>query len=139
MACRSAGSSATGAAPSTWTASTTRSKRDLKVSGYLRYMDDLVLFSDSTDGLEVCRADIAEWRERGLRLKDPAARVLPNTQPATFLGFRVSRAGVFPGPKMKPRLQVRLAGADASAPERLAGGLSAYRGVLAPFRQSVVQ
>lgn len=116
-------------------------KRELKVSGYLRYMDDLVLFSDSADGLESCRADIAEWlgRERGLRLKDPAARVLPNTQPATFLGFRVSRAGVLPGPKMKRRLQVRLAGADASAPGRLARGLTAYRGVLAPFRQSVAQ
>jgi hypothetical protein len=112
-----------------------RIKRELKIAGYLRYMDDLVLFADSGAWLESCRADIADWlaRERGLQLKDPAAPILPNTQPATFLGFRVSRAGVLPGPKMKRRLRVRLAGADALAPGRLARGLSAYRGVLAPF------
>jgi len=110
-------------------------KRALKVRGYLRYMDDLVLFSDSPDRLEACRSDIADWlgRERGLRLKDPAAQVLPNTQPATFLGFRVSRAGVLAGPKMKRRLRARLAAADAVTPQRLARSLVAYRGVLAPF------
>jgi len=110
-------------------------KRELKINGYLRYMDDLVLFSDSPERLEACRSDIADWlgRERGLRLKDPAARVLPNRQPATFLGFRVSRAGVLPGPKMKRRLRARLAAADRVTPEELARGLAAYRSVLAPF------
>jgi len=110
-------------------------RRDSAVAGYLRYMDDLVLFADSDAWLESCRADIADWlaRERGLRLKDPEAPILPNTQPATFLGFRVSRTGVLPGPKMKRRLRVRLAGADALAAGRLARGLIAYRGVLAPF------
>jgi RNA-directed DNA polymerase len=110
-------------------------KRGLKVSGYLRYMDDLVLFSDSSAVLEAWRADIADWlrRERGLRLKNPAARVIPNSQPATLLGFRVSRAGALPGPKMKRRLQLRLAAADALTPGRLARGLMAYRGVLTPF------
>jgi hypothetical protein len=68
-----------------------------------------------------------------LRLKDPEASVLPNSQPATFLGFRVSRAGVLPGPKMKHRLKMRLAGADASTPDQLARSPIAYRGVLAPF------
>jgi RNA-directed DNA polymerase len=110
-------------------------KRELELAGYLRYMDDFVLFSDSDAWLDSCRVDIANWLEtkRGLRLKDPEASVLPNSQPATFLGFRVSRAGVLPGPKMKHRLKMRLAGADASTPDQLARSLIAYRGVLAPF------
>ncbi len=91
--------------------------------------------ADKKEDLGAQRTRIAAWldRERGLQLKDPTAPILPNTQPTTFLGFRVSRSGVLPGPKMKRRLKARLSGAETLAHERLVRGLIAYRGVLSPF------
>jgi len=56
--------------------------------------------------------------------------VQPTTQPSTFLGFRVSRAGLLPGPKARRRLRQRLRDASVLGPDRLTRGLRAYRGVL---------
>ncbi len=110
-------------------------QRRLKPGAYLRYMDDFVLFDDDPGRLAEAREAIADWllAERGLALKHPAAPVLCNRQPASFLGFRISRAGLLPGPKMKRRLRQRLRNADSLGAARLARGLTAYRGVLAPF------
>lgn len=106
-------------------------KRDLKVQGYLRYMDDFVLFSDNAAQLEAFRRQITAWltRERRLTLKDPEAAPVNNTRPAVFLGFRVSRAGIGPGPKARRRLRHRLRHADELGPERLVRSLRAYRGM----------
>ncbi len=115
-------------------------KRELKIGPYLRYMDDFVLLGERREELAAAREAIGLWlaAERGLRLKHPDAPVLPNSQPASFLGFRISRAGLLPGPKMKRRLRTRLHDAQALGPARLARGLAAYRGVLAPFDHSAV-
>lgn len=106
-------------------------KRALKVPGYLRYMDDFVLFMDSASGLEEARGAIAEWLqgERGLTLKDPGATPIENTRPAVFVGFRVSRGGIGPGPKARRRLRWRLRRGDAVDPEHLARSLRAFRGM----------
>ena len=97
--------------------------------------------------LEEAREAIREWlqRERHLQLNPrhdavepteqpsttgaPSAST-PTAQPGTFLGYRVSRSGLLPGPKAKRRLRQRLRQIDALGPERLARGLRAYRGVL---------
>jgi RNA-directed DNA polymerase len=106
-------------------------KRVLKVPGYLRYMDDFVLFADRAEALAEARERIGDWlaRERGLALKDPLVKPLDNRLPAVFLGFRVSRAGVGPGPKALHRLRRRLRAADDLDPEQLARSLQAFRGI----------
>lgn len=106
-------------------------KRVLKVPGYLRYMDDLVLFMDGAPALAEAGRAIASWLEdeRWLTLKDPGAKPIENTCPAVFVGFRVSRAGIGPGPKARRRLRWRLRQADAFDPEHLARSLRAFRGI----------
>ncbi len=73
-------------------------KRVLKVPGYLRYVDDLVLFGDD-------QAEVARWRdavvnwlatERHLRLKSPYARPRSTRGTLHALGRRITRDGIFP-------------------------------------------
>lgn len=67
-------------------------REDLRVPGYVRYADDLVLFGNS-------RAQMWEYREAierfasGLRLRlhDRKTHVAPATQPLNFLGMRIHR------------------------------------------------
>jgi len=107
-------------------------KRELKIAAYLRYMDDFTLFADDARQLEEAREAIAQWllAERKLALKRTHDQVHATAEPSTFLGYRVSRAGLLPGPKAKLRLRQRLRQADVLGPERLARGLQAYRGIL---------
>lgn len=106
--------------------------RTVKIPGYLRYMDDFVLFADDVEALEDARCAVAEWlaRERGLAIKPRRDQVQSTRQPSTYLGFRVSRAGVLPGPKARRRLRARLQQVDSMGMERLAMSLQAYRGMM---------
>lgn len=110
-------------------------KRQLKVVAYQRYMDDMALFANNAAVLERAFVEIADWlaRERGLQLK-AGKGVQPTSQPATYLGMRVSRAGVRPGRKARRRLQVRLRAhrQDGSQhrPDALERSLHSYRAVL---------
>ena len=107
-------------------------KRTLKVAAYQRYMDDFDLFGDDRSLLEDQRETIREWlwSERRLELNPHRQAVRPTSQPSTYLGFRVSRSGLSPGPKAKRRLKQRLKNADAIGVDKLVRGLRAYRGVL---------
>ena len=105
-------------------------KRVCKVRGYLRYLDDFVLFSDDAAELEGACDAVAEWlwRQRRLRLKQ-RGRVMPTAAPATFLGTRVSRSGFRPGRKAKRRMRARVRAAAERGPDRLRRTLMAYRGL----------
>ncbi|MBL9008151.1 MAG: hypothetical protein JNJ46_28085 [Myxococcales bacterium] len=50
-------------------------------------------------------------------------------EPTRFVGYRVSRAGVSPGRKVKRRLKKRLRAAAERGPESLARSIASYRGV----------
>lgn len=107
-------------------------KRELKVPGYLRYMDDFVLFGADPGRLAQARAALADWlaAERGLALKPRGDQVRPAREPATFLGFRIARPGISPGRKLRRRFAARVrvaAGAGEAALERC---LASYRGLL---------
>lgn len=109
-------------------------KRELKVSSYQRYMDDLVCFGDSHKELESHRERIAAWlwSERRLRLKRPNASVRETTRRLTYLGARVSRAGIAPRAETLQRLarrivELALHGDDSS----IQPSLASYRGVVA--------
>lgn len=64
-------------------------KRDLRCSGYIRYVDDFLLFGDD-------KAELREWRERiighlsrlRLRIHVKRAQVRPTHCPTRFLGYR---------------------------------------------------
>ena len=89
----------------------------LAIGGYLRYMDDMLLFSDDPEALRGAARCIGEflsthWR---LRLKASATRLVPVTEGVAFLGWRL-----FPGTTRlsgaaKRRLRRRLARRTAEA------------------------
>lgn len=89
-------------------------KRTLKVPGYIRYMDDLLLFGDRRADLRRWRAEVADWlqSERGLRLKHPDARILAARGHVDALGYRIRRDGLTVLPKTIRRLRGRLARAE---------------------------
>lgn len=107
-------------------------KRELGMPGYLRYMDDLVLFADDRAALTAARADIADWlwRERRLRLNPKRLQVLSNHEPAVVLGYRVSRAGITASRKLRRRLVRRLDVAARKGDQALLRTIRSYRGLL---------
>jgi hypothetical protein len=107
-------------------------KRILKCRCYQRYMDDFTLFHDDPEWLEKARDNIADWllNERRLTLKDPNSPVLSTRQPKSYLGFRVSPAGLAPGPKAKRRLKQRLKQGIDSTPGQLMRSVKSYRGLM---------
>lgn len=62
------------------------------VPGYVRYMDDFVLFADDRATLRGWHGEVAGWlAERGMQLKERATVQAPVTQGLPFLGFRIYR------------------------------------------------
>lgn len=85
-------------------------QRQLKVPGYVRYVDDLLLFHDSRPALREARAFIGAWlwRERRLRLKHPEARVQACSGTLIALGHALRREAAAPAPRSWRRLRRRL-------------------------------
>ncbi len=108
-------------------------KRDLKVPHYQRYMDDVTLFGDSARGLERARDAAAGWLagERRLRFKAPAARPRSTGGRFTYLGYRVSRAGIEPTREVIARMRRRLSAVvrDRSR-ETVERSVASYMGLL---------
>ncbi len=85
-------------------------KRDLKIPGYVRYVDDMFLFGDRRADLRCWRTAIGQWlaEKRNLRLKHPQARILSCRGHLNALGYRISSAGVVALPRVLQRLRRRL-------------------------------
>jgi len=63
-------------------------KRELKIKGYLRYVDDFVLFADSKEKLEEDKKKIEEYLETKLSLKiREDFKIKRTTQGLDFLGY----------------------------------------------------
>ncbi len=90
-------------------------KRELKVPGYSRYVDDIFCFGERRADLKRWRRQIAEWLwcERGLRLKHPQARVLSCRGHLDALGYRITRSELRALGRSLCRLQCRVAAAVA--------------------------
>lgn len=86
-------------------------KRELKVPGYVRYVDDIFCFGERRAELRAWRAAIGQWLEarRGLRLKRPDARVLSCGGHIDALGVRITRDGIEPLRRSFTRLRAQLA------------------------------
>lgn len=111
-------------------------KRDLKVPGLVRFVDDIILFGDRRAELRAWRAAIGEWlwRERGLLLKHPEARVLSCAGHIDALGHRITRDGQQALPAALRRMKRRVSeavvmGAAPGAPD-LRRSLAATAGVV---------
>ncbi len=107
-------------------------KRQLKIRGYLRFMDDLTLFDDDPRRLGEARQAVAGWlaRERRLELNPKRGTVVPAAQPSVYLGYRVSRGGILPSRKMKRRMKKRLRALRHQGRARLERSLRSYRGLM---------
>jgi hypothetical protein len=68
-----------------------RVKDRFRVKGYLRYMDDVLLFADDKPTLHRLLAEIRAFLAEPLHLtlKDAATVIAPVTEGISFLGFRV--------------------------------------------------
>jgi hypothetical protein len=68
-------------------------KETLRIPGYVRYMDDFVLFADERARLHEARAEVEAYLTDplGLRAKPKAALLAPTAQGLPFLGWLVFR------------------------------------------------
>jgi len=115
-----------------------RVKETLRVPGYVRYMDDFLLFADSKASLwgahDALEAYLAA--ERGLKLKARATQLAPCAEGIPFLGMRV-----FPGTwrlqhrrflrtRRRNRWMERQVLAERMTGEQLARSATAAQGIL---------
>lgn len=70
-----------------------RMEEAIGVSGYVRYMDDFICFSESKDFLKELLADIRSYTQATLKLelKEKVTTLAPISEGVGFLGFRVYR------------------------------------------------
>lgn len=108
-------------------------KRELKATGYVRYMDDLTLFANDRATLRRFEQESGQWlqEERGLALRGERTRLLPCTATVDYLGHRVSRSVVVPDERMVWRLEQRLSDWQRTPPseEHMARSLASVRGL----------
>ncbi|MCA9028979.1 MAG: group II intron reverse transcriptase domain-containing protein [Planctomycetaceae bacterium] len=68
-------------------------KEELRIPGFVRYADDLLLFANSRQHLwEATEALVARLAACRLRLHSEKTHVQPTQRPITFLGFQVGRS-----------------------------------------------
>ncbi len=108
-------------------------KRELKVTGYLRYMDDLVYFGDHRAVLGRWRREIAAWlwNRRRLLLNERKGHIRSTELPQTYLGYRVSRRGYDLGPKAVRRFRRQLRRLQLGDPEHLRRVLASWKVAMA--------
>lgn len=79
-----------------------------RVPGYVRYMDDFVLFAQDKPALHRWRARVAAFlADLGLQLKPTATLLAPAAQGLPFLGFRLYRGTVRIRPQNLRRTKAR--------------------------------
>lgn len=94
------------------------------VRGYIRYMDDLLLFGDEKKVLWAARDDIGGFLDQRLRLelKREAVLLAPTTEGVPFLGFRVFPKIVRLDGRARRRLIARVRQAERDLEEERAEG-----------------
>ena len=108
-------------------------KRELKVPGYLRYMDDLVCFDHEPARLRRARLQIADWLwdQRRLRLNTRRGHVRSTELPQTYLGFRITPRGHDLAAKAVRRFRRQLPDLAAGDLRRMRRTLASWRGAMA--------
>ena len=85
-------------------------KEELRIPGYVRYMDDFALFDDEPRRLRDAQTRIAAFLTAPLRLrlKDRATRLAPASEGLPFLGFAIHRGTIRLRPATLRRFRWRL-------------------------------
>lgn len=106
--------------------------RTLKIRGYLRYMDDLLLFAQTPTELVEAIARVDAWLSTNrLLLLNPRRNQIESTvRPFTYLGYRITRGGIEASKKLSRRLSANLKKANKKGPEEVERCLASYRGLL---------
>jgi RNA-directed DNA polymerase len=90
-------------------------KEKLRTKGYVRYMDDMVLWHDSAEVLSIWEREVEQFAEQHLHLQLKQPRLLARCQDGLpFLGTRVTPAGVFPCRRTRRRLLRKLGAIEAA-------------------------
>jgi retron-type reverse transcriptase len=106
-------------------------KQQLRVPGYLRYVDDLMLLADDAAFLDDCVVQCRQYLERWrLRLHDRPSHIRRTSEKIPVLGYQVSRERRWLQPANGYRFRRRL--------RRLAQGFAKGRIALSDVRPSVV-
>lgn len=113
-------------------------KERLRVPGYVRYMDDMVLFADSKALLWAVHDGLARFleKERLLRLKASATRLAPCSEGIPFLGMRIFprtwrlQRHRFVRTRRRTRAKERAFVEGRLSGERLVGSVVAAQGIL---------
>jgi len=107
-------------------------KRQLKVPGYLRYMDDMVLFAPDRASLRSWRREVGDWlwEQRRLRLNLRKGHIRSAALSHTWLGYRITPQGYDLGPRAVRRFRQQLPALLAGNPERLRRSLAAWQGAM---------
>lgn len=102
-------------------------KRELKLKGFVRYMDDVACFGDSRAELKRARREIEDWlaHHRRLEINERKAHILPARTKRVWLGQLIRREGIDLGPKAIRRFRSTLSA--EIEPEKLWRQLSAGR------------
>ncbi len=108
-------------------------KRELKVEGYTRYMDDLVCFGQQRVVLARWRREIAAWLRdhRRLALNERKGHIRSTELPQTYLGYRVTRRGYDLGPRAVRRFRRQVRRLAFDDPIRLGRVLVSWKGAMA--------
>lgn len=108
-------------------------KRELKVRGYLRYMDDIICFADDRATLRRWRSDIEAWlwENRRLRLNPRKGHIRSTELPQPYLGYRITRQGFDLGPKAIRRFRRQLVQRASGDELSFGRALAAWRGAMA--------
>ena len=106
--------------------------RTLKIPGYMRYMDDLLLFQQSEDQLWEAKAVIERWLQeyRYLQLNPKHNVVEPTARAFVYLGYRISRGGVDVSSKLKRRFCRNIRKSGMLGGDNLQRSLASYKGLL---------
>lgn len=110
-------------------------KDRLGVGGYLRYMDDLLLFADDKPALHRNLAALRAFLRETLRLelKETATRLAPATEGIPFLGFRVYPGVLRLNPRTLRRFRRRWRGRERAYRAGRLGGDDLARTVASLF------
>ena len=89
----------------------------LKPCGYVRYMDDMVIFADSMAALKVIFIEAESFCKKQLHLTLKEASFGKWSDGVPFLGWRIAKDGVFLLAKTKRRMKKKLLQIQTAADE----------------------
>jgi RNA-directed DNA polymerase len=89
-------------------------KDRLRIKGYLRYMDDLLVFANDKPALHLGLADLRQFAQENLRLtlKEEATRLAPVTEGIPFLGLRIYPSVIRLNPRTLRRFRRQVRGRE---------------------------